>query len=86
MSSQRPCRYQIGDRVIYGGVHVCNPRYEGYSADVVAISRYLKDRDAYAIFINFDKEADCPIKRYATFENRVQPICDLSSLDVEALL
>ena len=86
MSSQRPCCYQIGDRVIYGGVYGCNPRYEGYGADIVAIGRYHEDRDTYAIYINFDKGADCPIKCFATLENRVQLICDLSASDVEALL
>lgn len=86
MSSQRPCRCQIGDRVIYGGVWGCNPKYEGYGANVAAIGRYHEDRDTYAIYINFDKEADCPIKRFATLENRVQLICDISGLDVEALL
>lgn len=86
MSSQRPCCYQIGDRVIYGGDYGCDPRYEGYGADVVAIGGYHKNRDTYDIYINFDKEADCPIKRFSTLEKRVQPICNLSALDVEALL
>lgn len=86
MSSQRPCHYQIGDRVIYGGAEGCNPRYEGYGARVVSIGGYHEHRDTYSIRICFDNEADCPIASFATLEHRIQPICDLSALDVEALL
>lgn len=48
MSEQRPCRYQVGDRVIYGGASGCAPMYEGYGATVVAIwhDAYIRSVEA----------------------------------------
>lgn len=86
MSEQRPCRYQIGDRVIYGGASGCAPMYEGYGATVVAIGSYFSGKDIYELLIRFDQKANCYTSRFSTLEYRVQPICNLSALDVETLL
>lgn len=86
MSTQRPCRYQVGDRVIYGGAAGCAPMYEGYGATVVAIGSYFDEKDIYELFIRFDQEANCYASRFSTLEYRVQPTVGVLAFDVTELL
>lgn len=86
MSEQRPCRYQVGDRVIYGGAAGCSPMYEGYGATVVAIGSYFGEKDIYELFIRFDQAANCYALRFSTLEYRVQPAVGVFDFDVTELL
>lgn len=86
MSTQRPCRYQVGDRVIYGGAAGCAPMYEGYGATVVAIGSYFGEKDIYELFIRFDQAANCYALRFSTLEYRVQPAVGVFDFDVTELL
>ena len=86
MSEQRPCRYQVGDRVIYGGDAGCAPMYEGYGATVVAIGSYFGEKDIYELFIRFDQKANCYASRLSTLEYRVQPAVGVLDFDVTELL
>lgn len=86
MSEQRPCRYQVGDRVIYGGASGCAPMYEGYGATVVAIGSYFGGKDIYELFIRFDQKANCYTSRFSTLEYRVQPAVGVLDFDITELL
>ena len=86
MSEQRPCRYQVGDRVIYGGAAGCSPMYEGYGATVVAIGSYFGEKDIYELFIRFDQAANCYALRFSTLEYRVQSAVGVFDFDVTELL
>lgn len=86
MSEQRPCRYQVGDRVIYGGTSGCDPMYVGYVATVVAIGSYFGEKDIYELLIRFDQEGNCYASRFPTLEYRVQPAVGVLDFDVTELL
>lgn len=86
MSEQRPCRYQVGDRVIYGGESGCLPKYEGRAATVVSIEGSSLFRKEYIIVIDFDRTARYPAHRFTTFESRVQSVAVALDFDVTELL
>lgn len=59
MSERRPCRYQVGDRVIYGGADGCASRYEGYCATIVSVrGSFLVDETKTVYHIEFDHRVD----------------------------
>ena len=86
MSAKRPCRYQVGDRVIYGGAEGCAAYYEGYGATVVSVGDYLYRSDTYILHICFDAEAHCNNPKFSTLEYRVQPLCAPVDLFVDQFL
>ena len=85
MSEQRPCRVQVGDRVIYGGDAGCYKRYEGYEATVTRIGRRTAQGN-YTIFLRFDPEVRGFDSEFGTYDFRVQPLCVAPDIDAFALL
>lgn len=86
MSELRPCRYQVGDRVIYGGADGCNSRYEGYCETIVSVGGYFESKDTYILHICFDAEAHCNNPKFSALEYRVQPVVGVLDFDVTDLL
>lgn len=84
MSEQRPCRVQVGDRVIYGGDAGCYKRYEGHEATVTQIGKQTSYGD-YTIFLRFDPEVRGDAE-FGTYDFRVQALCVAPDIDAFALL
>lgn len=85
MSEQRPCRVQVGDRVIYGGDAGCYKRYEGCEATVTGIGKQTVQGD-YVIYLLFDLDVRPFGDNFSTYDFRVQPLCVAPDVNASALL